>query len=173
MIIGLNVTASTAPLHVFVKFTDEKGKTINLETTSGANPARDSWIRKHFPISNKALKNGLYLQKLSKKETVAIMVEQLMQHYADGDLVVEQVPGPADTVGGGHPHQARPGRVEPVEVGRREAGGDPRRGVYHCSSSTPALRPEPMPMQTTESPGDRSSATEASVIGTAAGPMLP
>ena len=100
--LGLNVTASTAPLHVFVKFTDEKGKTINLETTSGANPARDSWIRKHFPISNKALKNGLYLQKLSKKETVAVMVEQLMQHYAEkkqfgtvialADLILEYHP---------------------------------------------------------------------------------
>lgn len=35
--LGINVTASVAPLHVFVKFTDENGVIHNLETTSGTN----------------------------------------------------------------------------------------------------------------------------------------
>ena len=40
--LGIDVTISTAPLHLFVKYTDsETGATYNLETTSGANPARE------------------------------------------------------------------------------------------------------------------------------------
>jgi len=78
----LNVTASTAPLHVFVKYTDdETGMTYNLETTSGTNPARDSWLRQGFPMTDTAVKNGIYLQKLTRKETVAVMANMLLQHY--------------------------------------------------------------------------------------------
>lgn len=80
--LGLDVTASTAPLHVFVKYTDdETGITYNLETTSGANPARDSWLRQGFPVTDTAIRNGIYLQKLTRKETVAVMANMLLQHY--------------------------------------------------------------------------------------------
>ena len=63
--------------------------------------------------------------------------------------------------------------VEALEPVGRQLRLDPGRGCHHCSSRMPALRPEPIPMHTTESPGDRSSATAARVIGTAAGPMFP
>lgn len=36
--LGLDVTAATAPVHVFVKYRDEMGAWYNLEATSGANP---------------------------------------------------------------------------------------------------------------------------------------
>jgi regulator of sirC expression with transglutaminase-like and TPR domain len=88
---GLNVTASTAPHHVFVKYTNERGKTINLETTSGANPARDAWIRKNMPMTDLAVQNGLYLKTLSKRETLVVMamtfVEHLMQEGRYGSVL--------------------------------------------------------------------------------------
>lgn len=81
--LGIDVTASTAPLHVLVKYTDDKtGATINLETTSGANPAREEWYRKQMPMTDEAIDNGLYLQKLTKKETVVVMTTVLVEHYS-------------------------------------------------------------------------------------------
>jgi len=77
---GLNVTASTAPHHVFVKYTDASGKTINLETTSGANPSRDAWIRQNMPMTDAAINNGLYLKTLSKKETLVVMAMVFVEH---------------------------------------------------------------------------------------------
>ncbi|MGR8953450.1 MAG: transglutaminase family protein [Gammaproteobacteria bacterium] len=80
--LGLDVTASTAPLHVLVKYTDsDTGQTYNLETTSGANPARDVWYQQGMHITDQALANKIYLQKLSKRETVAVMATVLAEHY--------------------------------------------------------------------------------------------
>ena len=100
---GVNVTASTAPLHVFVKFTeDETGKTYNLEATSGANFAREAWYREQMPMTDKAVDSGIYLQTLTRKETVAVMVNVLAEHYfkqkqydkaiAISDLILEHYP---------------------------------------------------------------------------------
>lgn len=80
--LGLDVVASNAPLHIFVKYTDDASKqTINLETTSGANPARDEWYKKQFPMSEKSLSSGIYLKKLTKKETVSEMATTLLEHF--------------------------------------------------------------------------------------------
>lgn len=101
--LGLDVVASTAPLHVFVKYTDDAtGITYNLETTSGGNPTRDSWVRQGFPMTDMAVRNGIYLQKLTNKETVAVMANALLQHYfekkqfgqliATADLILSYYP---------------------------------------------------------------------------------
>ena len=101
--LNLDVSASTAPLHVFVKFTDDvSGITYNLETTSGANVTRDAWLRQGFPMTDTALKEGIYLQKLSKSETVAVMAITLLQDYfekkdyaqliATADLILDVYP---------------------------------------------------------------------------------
>lgn len=79
--LGIDVTAATAPLHILVKFKDEAGTTYNLETTSGANPARDVWYREQMPMTDEAVTNGVYLRPLTRKETVAIMVTTLAEHY--------------------------------------------------------------------------------------------
>jgi regulator of sirC expression with transglutaminase-like and TPR domain len=82
--LGLNVTASTAPLHVLVKYTDsDTGQSYNLETTSGANPSRDVWYQQTMHITDEALANKIYLQKLSKRETVAVMAQVLAEDYYD------------------------------------------------------------------------------------------
>ena len=80
--IGLKVTLSTAPLHYFVKFTEqETGITHNLETTSGAGFTREAWYREQMPMTDKAISNGLYLQPLTKKELIATMVITLAEYY--------------------------------------------------------------------------------------------
>lgn len=101
--LGIDVTATTAPNHLLVKFRNESGVWINLEATSGANPARESWIRQQSPsITDEAIANGVYLQPLSKKETVAVMATVLAERYlqlqqyrkaiATADLVLEFYP---------------------------------------------------------------------------------
>lgn len=78
--LAIEVTASLVPKHVFVKYRDELGTWINLEATSGANPARDVWVREQSPFTDEALANGLYMQPLTKKETVAVMAGTLGEH---------------------------------------------------------------------------------------------
>ncbi len=80
--LGIDVTASTAPLHVLAKVKDEMtGAWYNVEPTSGANPTRDVWYRQHLPMTDEAIANGVYLQPLTKKETVAVMVTTLAEYY--------------------------------------------------------------------------------------------
>jgi hypothetical protein len=85
---GLIPTYSTAPTHVLVKYTDSKTEqTYNLETTSGANFSRDMWYQQTMHITDEALANRIYLQKLSKQETVAVMATVLAENYFDKQLV--------------------------------------------------------------------------------------
>jgi regulator of sirC expression with transglutaminase-like and TPR domain len=82
--LGIDVTASTAPKHLLVKYTDSgTGQTYNLEATSGANFSRDVWYQQTMNITNEALANRIYLQKLSKRETVAVMATVLAESYLD------------------------------------------------------------------------------------------
>ena len=77
--LGLRVTASMAPRHVFVKYTDDAGKTVNLETTSGANSARDIWLRHVIPMSDKAVATGAYMAPLTRRETLAVMAGVILE----------------------------------------------------------------------------------------------
>ena len=81
--LGIDITAAIAPKHILVKFNSEEyGRWINLEATSGANPARDVWLRQQFPsITDEAIANGIYLQPLSKKEVAAVIVQTLAEFY--------------------------------------------------------------------------------------------
>ena len=93
--IGLDITAASAPLHVLVKFRDDEGKLWNLEATSGGFPTRDQHYRDLLPISDRALETGIYLQPLTKAETVAVMAEVVMEdqigkgRYMDGMAVAD------------------------------------------------------------------------------------
>lgn len=86
--LGLDVRASTAPLHVFVKYTDpDTGRVYNLETTSGAGPTRHDWYRQHMPMTDEAIANGLYLQRLTMTETLVVMSTVVAEHrYAQRDF---------------------------------------------------------------------------------------
>lgn len=93
--IGLDITAASAPLHVLVKFRDDTGKLWNLEATSGGYLARDQHYRDLLPISDRALETGIYLQPLTKEETLAVMTEEVMEdqitkgHYMDAMAVAQ------------------------------------------------------------------------------------
>ncbi|NRB24424.1 transglutaminase family protein [Shewanella sp.] len=72
--LGLDVTLSTAPLHVFVKFKDPtSGKYFNIETTDKGQPASNDFYHTKSLITDIAIQNGVYLQPLTKKQTVAVM----------------------------------------------------------------------------------------------------
>lgn len=76
----LPVALSRAPLHFFIKYTDDvTGQTLNLETTSGGYPARDSWIREQIPMTDQAIANGLYLRALTRRETLAAMAAVVVE----------------------------------------------------------------------------------------------
>lgn len=84
--LGLDMSLSTAPLHLFVRLNDN-GDIYNIETTAGGLKADSSYI-KEFDISFTAMRNGLYLQSLSKKEALATMLTGLgFEYFAKGDLV--------------------------------------------------------------------------------------
>jgi hypothetical protein len=79
--IGLDLAAATAPQHIFVKYRDDLGTVFNVEATSGGL-ILDSSFRKQFPMTDKAITNGLYMRPLSKKEMVALMADTLLEFYA-------------------------------------------------------------------------------------------
>lgn len=81
--IGLNVALSTAPFHVFVRHIDPTGRATNFETTSGANPARDEWLRQSRPMSDRAIESGLYMRTLCRREGIALMATTVLQFLMD------------------------------------------------------------------------------------------
>ncbi|TGP85403.1 MULTISPECIES: transglutaminase family protein [unclassified Mesorhizobium] len=107
--LGINVTLSTAPLHVFVKFTDDAtGKTWNLETTSGAGFTRDAWYRQKLEMTDEAIRNGVYLKRLSQREALSIVATPVLDNLiATGrydeavtvaDVLIEAYPANAYTL---------------------------------------------------------------------------
>jgi regulator of sirC expression with transglutaminase-like and TPR domain len=79
--LGLDTTAAEAPEHVLVKFRDEHGQTFNIEATSGGFRSDQGYIHDELPISAQALANGIYLRRLSKRETVIVMAHTLLEYY--------------------------------------------------------------------------------------------
>lgn len=71
---------SYAPHHSFVKIKDDKGAWCNLELTC-RYILSDYYYMNHSYIKSEAIRNKIYLNPLSKKETVASMVLQLGRYY--------------------------------------------------------------------------------------------
>jgi regulator of sirC expression with transglutaminase-like and TPR domain len=102
--IGIDLTASTAPAHIFVKFRDDNGEYQNFEATSGGL-IRDSGLRESYPMSEEALTNRVYLAPLSKKETVVEMAALLLENYASVGEPERRI-NLADTLLKYHPNNA-------------------------------------------------------------------
>ncbi len=83
--LGLDLSLSNAPAHLFLKFRDDTGKTVNLEATNKATPVEDILYLNQYPMTDMAIKFGIYLQPLNKKETVSVMMETLMESYAQAN----------------------------------------------------------------------------------------
>jgi regulator of sirC expression with transglutaminase-like and TPR domain len=101
--LDVHVTLSIAPEHEFVKYIDDTtGKAYNLETTSGGFPARDAWYRQNSTMTDQSIKSGLYLKTLTRKQSLAVMAEILVEHAMDmhdyrtaialSDLILAQYP---------------------------------------------------------------------------------
>jgi regulator of sirC expression with transglutaminase-like and TPR domain len=75
------MTLAEAPLHLFVKYTDDDGRIWNLEASSGAGFTRDLWYRAKLPMTDEAVENGVYLRALSREETMATMAAFLVEHH--------------------------------------------------------------------------------------------
>lgn len=83
--LGIDATLAVAPLHIFVKVTDPSGREWNVETTDGGNAMRTDWFRQKFGISERAVESGIYLRKLSPKETSALLANVVVEKLvADG-----------------------------------------------------------------------------------------
>jgi regulator of sirC expression with transglutaminase-like and TPR domain len=107
--LGIAGTAlATAPAHDFVRYTDVSGRTFNIETTSGGHVARDEWIRHLDPMSDAAVASGIYLRSLTRREAVAEMAMEVVEHlgeqrrYQDvievSDLILRNYPHDVDAM---------------------------------------------------------------------------
>jgi len=85
--LGLKMTLAHAPLHVFIKYTDDAGSTWNLEATSGGGYTRDLWYRQKLPMSDEAVAKGTYLRALGHEGAVALIASFLVEHHlAEGQF---------------------------------------------------------------------------------------
>lgn len=82
--LDLNVSFGTAPLHVFIRYTDPRGRAFSIETTSGANLAQPEWYRQNLPMTDRAIETGLYMRTLTRRETVAHMASTVMEARLNG-----------------------------------------------------------------------------------------
>jgi hypothetical protein len=73
---------SLAPSHMYVKIKDKSGTYYNLELTSG-HITSDAFILGSGYITSEALKNHLYMEPLTKKQTIAITLNDLTNNYLD------------------------------------------------------------------------------------------
>lgn len=83
VILAERLGLAMAPQHLLVRYRDAYGRGINLEATSGANPARDEWLRQTKPMSDRALASGLYLRLLPKREGIAVIAAGVLQKLMD------------------------------------------------------------------------------------------
>ena len=81
--LGLDMALVSAPNHIFLRHIDASGRVTNLEATSGADPARDEWIRKIRPMTDRAVESGLYMRTLGRREGVALMATIVLQGLMD------------------------------------------------------------------------------------------
>ncbi len=81
--LGLNVRLGMAPQHLFIRYREGEGPTINLETTGTALPSRDIWYRQIMPMSDRAVASGLYLRTCSKRESVAALANTVLEFLSE------------------------------------------------------------------------------------------
>jgi len=78
--LGLPVTLARAPQHLFVKYRTRDGGYLNIETTDRAQPAPDEWYIRTNEIAPAAVKNGLFLRPLTKREAAVQIVSTYVEH---------------------------------------------------------------------------------------------
>jgi len=78
----LEFHAVLVPLHMFLRFYDrQSGDVWNVETTNGANPARNSWYIEQAGIQQESIDSGLYLRDLAHKEFIAELIGTIARYH--------------------------------------------------------------------------------------------
>jgi len=78
--LGLDVSLSMAVTHFFVRWRRGDGEIVNLETTSGANPARSIWYFQCGLLNERGVASGFYRRSLLKREGIAAMALTVVEH---------------------------------------------------------------------------------------------
>jgi regulator of sirC expression with transglutaminase-like and TPR domain len=78
--LGLPVTLSTAPLHVFAKFKKDSGQWQNIEVTSYGT-ITDLHYEQQMAIPPLAMQNKLWLQTLTRRQSALVIIETLVEFY--------------------------------------------------------------------------------------------
>lgn len=90
--LGLNVSLSTAPLHVFMRYTNpNNGRSIAIESTSGGHPARESEYFERMGVTQAQVDNGIYLGVLSKRQSIAVMASTVTEWLMDQGRYAEAI----------------------------------------------------------------------------------
>lgn len=71
---------SLAPNHMYIKLHNSESGWFNVELTSGSFPS-DSWIKSTGYIHIDAIKNGIYMDTLSDKQSIALCLIDLAEGY--------------------------------------------------------------------------------------------
>lgn len=91
--LGVPVTLSLAPQHVFVRYIDRaSGKVFNIEATNGGYPSRDAWYRAQFPMADRAITSGVYLKTLTRREDLAVLAEVVLESEFQGKRYRSAIP---------------------------------------------------------------------------------
>lgn len=78
--LGGQSALALGPRHMYIKHIGEDGRWVNVELTHGGF-VRDVWLMETMNISTEAIRNGIFLCALDKKETIALMLMQLARSY--------------------------------------------------------------------------------------------
>jgi hypothetical protein len=79
--IGVEAWLSYSPSHSYIKVKDGKGNLLNYETTNGYYTT-DVWVQSSGYIKAEALRSGIYMDTMSRKEVVAATLVDLAKGYA-------------------------------------------------------------------------------------------
>ncbi len=79
--LGIGAWLSYSPSHTYVKIDDGKGNLLNYETTNGYYTT-DVWVQSSGYVKAEALRSGIYMDTLSKREVIAACLADLAKGYA-------------------------------------------------------------------------------------------
>ncbi|HHG84519.1 MAG TPA: hypothetical protein ENJ82_07210 [Bacteroidetes bacterium] len=77
---GAKAWLSLSPNHIYIKARSKKDGWYNTELTSGYFP-HDAWLMASGYVHLNAIRNGLYMDTLSKREAIATVLMDLAQGY--------------------------------------------------------------------------------------------
>jgi len=77
---GAEAHLALGPNHMYIKHKDNKGQWVNVELTNGTFP-RDGWMISSLSVTTEAIKNEIYMEPLSLKESIALTMIDLALGY--------------------------------------------------------------------------------------------